>query len=100
MTSSPWVQKLLFYERFKCLSKCIEVSELFFTFQSLTLHFVVLSFDRYSRDDVIGEVMVELEKIDMTASEHCPVPIAREITPRSFKVRFYSGIRGQPPSSN
>ena len=52
---------------------------------------MVLSFDRYSRDDVIGEVMVELDKIDMSASEHCPVPIAREITPRSFKVIQYSG---------
>ena len=52
---------------------------------------MVLSFDRYSRDDVIGEVMVELDKIDMSASEHCPVPIAREITPRSFKVTTYSG---------
>jgi hypothetical protein len=53
---------------------------------------VVLSFDRYSRDDVIGEVMVELDKIDMTASEHCPVPIAREITPRSFKVKKHSRV--------
>ena len=48
---------------------------------------MVLSFDRYSRDDVIGEVMVELEPIDLSASDHQPVAIAREITPRSFKVR-------------
>jgi hypothetical protein len=54
--------------------------------KALTLHFVVLSFDRYSRDDVIGEVMVEMDKIDMSASDHVPVPIVKEITPRSFKV--------------
>lgn len=53
----------------------------------LTLHFVVLSFDRYSRDDVIGEVMVELEPIDLSSSDHQPVSIAREITPRSFKLK-------------
>ena len=47
---------------------------------------MVLSFDRYSRDDVIGEVMVELDKIDMSTSDQCPVPIAKEITPRSYKV--------------
>jgi len=47
---------------------------------------VVLSFDRYSRDDVIGEVMVELEKVDLSTSQEMPVPLAREITPRSFKV--------------
>jgi hypothetical protein len=47
---------------------------------------VVLSFDRYSRDDVIGEVMVEMDKIDMSASDHVPVPIVKQITPRSFKV--------------
>ena len=28
------------------------------------MHFVVLSFDRYSRDDVIGEVMVDLDNIE------------------------------------
>lgn len=55
--------------------------------QSLTLHFVVLSFDRYSRDDVIGEVMVELEKVDLSTSQEVPVPLAREITPRSFKLK-------------
>merc|ERR1719266_2174201 len=54
---------------------------------TLTLHFVVLSFDRYSRDDVIGEVMLELEHVDLKESEHNPVPISKEITPRSFKLK-------------
>ena len=73
-----------------------------FIFQALTLHFVVLSFDRYSRDDVIGEVMLELETLDLSNSDNAPVPISKEITPRSYKVKsihhdliFYmqSGIR-------
>jgi len=53
----------------------------------LTLHFVVLSFDRYSRDDVIGEVMVEMEGLDLSNSESCPLSLVREITPRSDKLR-------------
>ena len=58
-----------------------------FIFQALTLHFVVLSFDRYSRDDVIGEVMLELETLDLSNSDNAPVPISKEITPRSYKVK-------------
>lgn len=53
----------------------------------LTLHFVVLSFDRYSRDDVIGEVMLELEDLDLSNSDNTPVPISKEITPRSYKLK-------------
>jgi len=53
----------------------------------LTLHFVVLSFDRYSRDDVIGEVMLELESLDLSKSDENPLPISREITPRSYKLK-------------
>ena len=65
---------------------CLKSIFMVLLLQGLTLHFVVLSFDRYSRDDVIGEVMLELESIDLSGSDTCPVPIAREITPRSFKV--------------
>lgn len=54
---------------------------------ALTLHFVVLSFDRYSRDDVIGEVMLELETLDLSNSDNTPVPINKEITPRSYKLK-------------
>jgi len=53
----------------------------------LTLHFVVLSFDRYSRDDVIGEVMVEMENLDLRDSEVSPVSLIRDIAPRSMKLK-------------
>jgi len=54
---------------------------------ALTLHFVVLSFDRYSRDDVIGEVMLDLDALDLSNSDNNPLPISREITPRSYKLK-------------
>lgn len=49
---------------------------------------MVLSFDRYSRDDVIGEVMVELDDIegDLSSSDHVPIKVVRDISPRSLKV--------------
>ena len=56
-------------------------------FKILTLHFEVLSSDRFSRDDVIGEVMVELEGLDLKDSSLNPLHLEREITPRSSKVR-------------
>ena len=46
----------------------------------------MLSFDRYSRDDVVGEVMVEMENLDLKDSEVNPVSLIREISPRSMKV--------------
>ncbi|CAG0912688.1 unnamed protein product, partial [Notodromas monacha] len=56
--------------------------------KEMSLHFVILSFDRYSRDDVIGEVIypmssTELEGVNMEQ----PVPIMKEIAPRSLKIR-------------
>jgi hypothetical protein len=66
--------------------------------QSLTLHFVVLSFDRYSRDDVIGEVLLPvyeaLEEVKegstacgtIESSAIFADTLARDIAPRSHKV--------------
>lgn len=53
---------------------------------AMSLHFVVLSFDRYSRDDVIGEVILPLNEIDLTQIETQQVALCKEIQPRSLKV--------------
>ncbi|XP_046444898.1 synaptotagmin-4-like isoform X1 [Daphnia pulex] len=69
--------------------------------QSLTLHFVVLCFDRYSRDDVIGEVLLPVNEAleEMTDSvdsnntadngNHSSALLFRDIAPRSHKMRTH-----------
>lgn len=54
--------------------------------QSITLHFVVLSFDRYSRDDIIGEVFCALSSVDLTNKDNHQQLITKNILPRSLKV--------------
>lgn len=54
--------------------------------QSMSLHFVVLSFDRYSRDDVIGEVHCPFSSLDINQIESQQVALSKEIQPRSLKV--------------
>lgn len=51
----------------------------------ITLHFVVLSFDRYSRDEIIGEVIAPLSALQLHTAE--PMALCREIQPRSLKMR-------------
>lgn len=51
--------------------------------QDLVLHFLVLSFDRFSRDDVIGEVMVPLAGVDPSTGK---VHLTREIIKRNIQV--------------
>ena len=51
--------------------------------QDLVLHFLVLSFDRFSRDDVIGEVMVPLAGVDPSTGK---VQLTRDIIKRNIQV--------------
>ncbi|XP_017663894.1 PREDICTED: synaptotagmin-11, partial [Lepidothrix coronata] len=50
--------------------------------QDLVLHFLVLSFDRFSRDDVIGEVVVPLAGVDPSTGK---VQLTREILKRNIQ---------------
>ncbi|XP_013169715.1 PREDICTED: synaptotagmin-4 [Papilio xuthus] len=52
---------------------------------AITLHFVVLSFDRYSRDEIIGEVVSPLSGLQLHSGE--AMALCREIQPRSLKMR-------------
>ncbi|XP_014791402.1 synaptotagmin-11 [Octopus bimaculoides] len=54
----------------------------------ITLHFVVLSFDRFSRDEIIGEVVYPLSSVDLSQKE---VSLCKDITPRHLKVSPSSG---------
>uniref|UniRef100_X1ZCG3 C2 domain-containing protein n=2 Tax=Capitella teleta TaxID=283909 RepID=X1ZCG3_CAPTE len=58
--------------------------------QGLTLHFVALSFDRFSRDDIIGEVLYPLSGLDL--AEHS-LELCRDISPRHIKM--HSAGRGE-----
>ncbi|CAG2114902.1 unnamed protein product [Medioppia subpectinata] len=55
--------------------------------QTTILHFVVLSFDRYSRDDVIGEVFCQLNLLEFDSLEK-QILITKDISPRSHKMRL------------
>uniref|UniRef100_A0A1I8IAL7 Synaptotagmin-11 n=2 Tax=Macrostomum lignano TaxID=282301 RepID=A0A1I8IAL7_9PLAT len=96
-SSDPYVKlQLLPEKRHKVKTRvlrktCSPVYEETFSFygmrpaqvKSASLHFVVLSFDRFSRDHIIGEVlfpMGETETDDLLS-------VTREIQPRQFKVK-------------
>lgn len=51
---------------------------------ALSLHFIILSFDRYSRDEIIGEVLHPLADEDIGQKN---VAICKNIAPRHVKVR-------------
>lgn len=60
----------------------------------MTLHFAILSFDRYSRDSLIGEVFFTLnEKEILESIEKEQISIQKDIVLRSVKVcvLFFNG---------
>lgn len=50
----------------------------------LTLHFLILSFDRFARDDVIGEAVVPLKGVDPSTGR---VHLSQQITKRNMQVK-------------
>ena len=49
--------------------------------QSTTLHFAVVAFDRYSRDEIVGEVVCALHQIDLSDSE-CQAELSMPLVTR------------------
>lgn len=54
---------------------------------STALHFVILNFDRYSRDDVIGEVYYQMGNLYFDTLEK-QIALVQDISPRNLKVSF------------
>lgn len=53
----------------------------------MTLHFAILSFDRYSRDSLIGEVFFTLSEKDVLESiEKEQISVQKDIVIRTVKV--------------
>lgn len=63
------------------------MNDAFINSQTLVLHFIVLIFDRYTRDEIIGEVFFPLNSIDLTKSGNEEIVFQKDIQPRSSKVR-------------
>ncbi|MBN3292436.1 SYT11 protein, partial [Polypterus senegalus] len=59
--------------------------------QELVLHFLVLSFDRFSRDDVIGEVVVPLSGVDPSTGR---VQLRHDIVKRNIQVTLFLNYHG------
>uniref|UniRef100_A0A8C5TQR0 Synaptotagmin 4 n=1 Tax=Malurus cyaneus samueli TaxID=2593467 RepID=A0A8C5TQR0_9PASS len=103
MTSDPYIKMTILPEKkhkvkTRVLRKTLDPAfDETFTFygipysqiQDLTLHFMILSFDRFSRDDVIGEVLIPLAGIELSEGR---LLMDREIIKRN--VRKSSG-RGE-----
>ncbi|XP_028917504.1 synaptotagmin-4 isoform X1 [Ornithorhynchus anatinus] len=103
MTSDPYIKMTILPEKkhkvkTRVLRKTLDPAfDETFTFygipysqiQDLVLHFMILSFDRFSRDDIIGEVLIPLSGIELSNGK---MLMNREIIKRN--VRKSSG-RGE-----
>jgi len=67
--------------------------------ENTTLHFVVLCFDRYSRDDIIGEVVYQLGHLEFDTLEK-QISMVRDIAPRSHKVSEKRKVSDSVSNSN
>lgn len=69
------------------------------TLPELTLHFLVLSFDRFARDDVIGEAVVPLKGVDpSTGRVHLSQPISKRNTQCESRGELLASLSYQPVS--
>lgn len=54
----------------------------------VSLHFTLLSFDRFSRDIVVGEVIFQLDQNDFDSLDKV-INLTRNILPRRVRTHFY-----------
>ncbi|XP_061573727.1 synaptotagmin-11b [Cololabis saira] len=65
----------------------------------LTLHFLVLSFDRFARDDVLGEALVPLKGVDpSTGRVHLSQPITKRNMQGENRGELLTSLSYQPVS--
>ncbi|XP_017481518.1 PREDICTED: synaptotagmin-4-like, partial [Rhagoletis zephyria] len=54
---------------------------------NLVVHFVVLNFDRFARDEILGEVVCKVNQLEFDALEK-QISLTREIAPRGNKLKI------------
>lgn len=102
MTSDPYIKMTILPEKkhkvkTRVLRKTLDPAfDETFTFygipytqiQELALHFTILSFDRFSRDDIIGEVLIPLSGIELSDGK---MLMNKEIIKRNVRKSFGRG---------
>lgn len=104
MTSDPYIKMTILPEKkhkvkTRVLRKTLDPAfDETFTFygipytqiQELALHFTILSFDRFSRDDIIGEVLIPLSGIELSEGK---MLMNREIIKRNVRVIYFQCLK-------